>query len=464
MSKSERYKLIALLLVSVLNALMQTLGLVSIMPFIALISDPTMADSQPYIVWLKKALELNDYQDLLLFFGGFSFLSLLISNSLVILNYWLSLKFFNNFGLNTSTQLLKNYLNNPFKVFYKHSTSQLSKRIFSDIDRAIVGTLLAYVSLFTDITTLIVVSGFLLYINPTTTIITVASLFICYLLIYFLIAKKIDGLGTRFTADEDSIFTRIKESLVFYREISVSGSQDYFVSKYSHSAKALYKGSTTFYALKFIPVQVIELTIFILILILSGYLATSGQSIGITITTISIYAFSAYRIVPVLKNIFDSIEEILHAKSIFTPLLQELSNDLQEEILSAKEFELKQGLELNNISFSYPGCKSKAINSISTRINKGELTCIIGKSGSGKTTLVDIILGLIEPNAGKIWIDGKVLSAKDTPSWQQSIGYAPQKIHLLEASVLENIAFGIPPEEIDLEKVYLAAEYACLNH
>lgn len=463
MGKSERYKLITLLLVSIANALMQTLGLISIMPFIALISDPSMADSQPHIIWIKNAFGLTSYRELLILFGGFSFISLFLSNTLIIINYWISLKFFNNFGLKSSTKLLTNYLNNPFKFFFKKSTSQLSKHVFSDVDRVIVGSLLAYVSIFTDVITLIVVSGFLLYINPLTTIITIISLMVCYVLTYIVLAKKIDTLGENFTSHEASIFSSIKESLVFYREIKVSGSQQFFITKYMESAKELYKGSTVFYALKFIPIQIIELSIFVIILLISGYLALSEISIGITITTISIYAFSAYRIIPVLKNIFDSTEEILHAKSIFIPLIEELKSNSNHVENRTQLLKIENKLTLDEVSYAYPNSKFNTVQNISIQINKGELFCIIGKSGSGKTTLLDIILGLIEPDSGAIKIDQEKLTKESISEWQKCIGYAPQKIHLLEASVLSNIAFGIPKEEINFEQVQYCARIACID-
>jgi ABC-type bacteriocin/lantibiotic exporter with double-glycine peptidase domain len=464
MDSSEKYKLSGLLFISLTNALMQTMGLISIMPFIALISEPSLADSQRHIILIKDAFGIQSYKDLLIFFGVLSFISLLISNALVIINYWINLWFFNNFGLKTSTTLLSNYLQNPPHSFYKNSTSKLSKRIFSDVDRVVVGTLLAYIGIFTDIVILLVITGLLIFVNPLATVVIITILISCYMLIYMLIAKKIDVLGRSFNIDEDSIFSIIKQSLEFYKEIRISGKQDFFIKKYYSSAKRLYRGTTKFYALKFIPIQIIELSIFLIILCLAGYLAISSNNIGITITTISIYAFSAYRIVPVLKGIFDNVEEILHTRSIFQPLINEINGSgLSSDIINKNIVTLTNSISLKHINFTYLGNKSPVIKDLSLSFNKGELTCIIGKSGVGKSTLLDILLGIIRPDSGTIYADNIEITSSNLVSWQKNIGYVPQKIHLLESSVLENIAFGIPIKDIDIERAMVAAEIACID-
>ena len=433
------------------------------MPFIALISDPSIADSHEYIIFIKNLLSINSHQEMLIYFGSFSLLSLVISNTVIILNYWLSLWFFNRFGLKISANLLKKYLLNPPHAFYRHSISKLSKRIFSDVDRAIIGSLLAYTSIFTDIFVLCIISALLLYINPMITLLTITALLSSYILVYLLLSKKIDRLGKDFTQDEESIYSTIKQSLTFYKEIKISSKQDYFLKRYVDSAKNLYKGSTQFYTLKFIPIQIIELLIFSIILLLAGYLSIRMNNTGITITTISIYAFSAYRLVPIIKNIFDSTEEILHARSIITPLLGEISLNNEDTYNQQETITLLNQIELKNITFSYPDNNMATLSNLNLSFHRSTLTCIIGKSGIGKSTLLDLIMGVFPATSGEILIDNNRLKKSNLASWQHQIGYVPQKIELLETSIKSNIAFAEFEQDIDIDRVRKAAKIACIN-
>jgi len=460
---SDKIILSVLVCISIINGVFQTFGLISIMPFIALISDPSISDSHEYIIFIKNYLNIESHQEMLMYFGGFSLLSLVISNTVIILNYWLSLWFFNQFGLKISTQLLKRYLNNPPHAFYQHSISKLSKRIFSDVDRAIIGSLLAYTSIFTDIFVLCIISALLLYINPMITLLTITALISSYILVYLVLAKKIDTLGKGFTHDEESIYSIIKQSLTFYKEIKISSKQDYFLNRYVRSAKNLYKGSTQFYTLKFIPIQIIELLIFSIILLMAGYLSINTENTAITITTISVYAISAYRLVPIIKNIFDSTEEILHAKSIIKPLLEEIASDTGNTNAAQETITFNHKIDLRNITFTYQDNKTATLNDLNLSFQHSGLTCIIGKSGIGKSTLLDIIMGVFPATSGNILIDSTYLTKTNLTSWQSQIGYVPQKIQLLESSVKSNIAFAEFEQDIDMKRVQKAAKIACIN-
>ena len=466
MDKQEQRQVWLLLAISIINGVIQTLGVVSIMPFIALIAEPELAQNNAALLWLQQSLNIIEYSSLLILCASLSFLAILVSNSFIIINYSLSLKFFNARGHKLSSNLLSHFINQPPFQFYKRSTSELSKIIFSDIDRVIIGSQLAAIAIITDLIIFIIILALLLYLNVVTTLITVSALLITYILVYRVLSNKVNTLGKDFDALEIEVFSTLKQTLSLYKEIRIGAKQSYFIDKFLKPTQALYNNATTYHSLQFIPIQIIELLVFSIILVLASYLALNSPSTGYTITSIAVYAFAAYRIVPVLKSIFESTEELLYASPVLKGLLDELesSNTNSQPQQATKEIALYNEIRLQNISFTYPDSSRAILDDINLTISKGKITCINGPSGIGKSTTLDILLGLINPQKGEIYIDQNPLTPKNLKSWQKQIGYVPQQNKIIDGSVAENIAFGMDKEKIDYEQLKNVARLACINN
>lgn len=474
MERHEKVYVSYLFVILTINSLIQTVGLVSIMPFIALISDPSLVESNRYILWIKSWLGIEGYSSLLFFFAILTFMSLLISNFFVVLNYWLSLRFFNNRGHKLSTELLGVYLQKTPINFNRYSIASLSKTIYSDVDRVLVGTQMAAISLISDFVVSVVIFFLLLYVDIWVTIFTSAALGLTYFVTYLFIAKKINTLGEQFSIQESEVFSTLTQALSLFREIRVSGKSDYFVNRFDAPTKALSENATRYYSLSFIPMQVIELIAFAAILLTSSYIALSDSHSNNAIVTITVFAFASYRLIPILKSIFDSIEEIIYGGVVLGHLLGQFTNteadpsQVHAEVLDLQRKDHKNSLHFEDkvrfkdVCFQYKKSNKLALNTINIDIVKNKMTCIYGRSGAGKSTLLDLLLGLLSPASGNILIDDVVLCVDNIRAWQNKIGYVPQKIQLLDGSVAENIAFGEASDQIDLERVKEVASLACI--
>lgn len=465
MEKSEKRQVSVLLLVSIINGLIQTLGVISIMPFIALIAAPEMAQTNTGLLWLQSTFHLQDYSSLLLFCGALTFVAISLSNGFIVLNYGLSVRFFNGRGHTISTELLNRFLKkSPFQ-FYKNSTAELSKIIFSDVDRVILGSQIAAISIITDLIIFSVILGTLIWVNAAATLITMFALTLTYILVYQVLSNKVEKLGTEFDQLEKSVFSSLKQALNLYKEIRVFGKQRYFVKQFQQPIQKLYRNATRYHVLQFVPIQIVELLVFSIILVLATYLALNSISTGHTITSIAVYAFAAYRIVPVLKSLFESTEEILYASPILKFLLAELdsshTNNSEDKANSPLTF--NQTISFDNVSFSYPDSTIPVLNNVNFSIKKGSMICLKGPSGVGKSTTLDLLLGLYSPNSGNIRIDDSTLNEKTITRWQQNIGYVPQSIQILDDTIYRNIAFGLDDDDINIDQVKRAASLACIN-
>jgi ATP-binding cassette, subfamily B, bacterial PglK len=189
-------------------------------------------------------------------------------------------------------------------------------------------------------------------------------------------------------------------------------------------------------------------------------------AIGEILPMIGLYAFAAYRIKPAIHGIYSGFSSLKFGK----PSVDKIHNDIKKhgDVILHKEnipkLDNNKCLSLQNLNYAYPGSDKHALFDININIPFGTSVGIIGGTGAGKTTLVDIILGLLSPIEGSIKISGKKLYSDNIKSWQKSLGYVPQDIYLNDATISENIALGIPLNEIDNVQVHECAKIAQIHN
>jgi ABC-type bacteriocin/lantibiotic exporter with double-glycine peptidase domain len=184
---------------------------------------------------------------------------------------------------------------------------------------------------------------------------------------------------------------------------------------------------------------------------------------------LTLYAYSGYRLIPALQQIFQCFTLLRFSKLTFNSIYKDINN--KKNIKNFKQaksknsvFLFKKSILLKNISYSYPNTDKEALKSINLKIPAFSKVGIIGKSGSGKTTLVDLILGLLNPSKGTLSVDGKYITNSNKDSWQKAIGYVPQQIYIGDSSVKENIAFGLDYQKIDNNAVIKAAKISNIHN
>jgi ABC-type multidrug transport system fused ATPase/permease subunit len=190
-----------------------------------------------------------------------------------------------------------------------------------------------------------------------------------------------------------------------------------------------------------------------------------GKSIDHILPTLGIFLAAAFRMIPSVNKIVVSTQQIRYAKPVISILYNEfklIENTPDIKQNNIDKFQFKSNIYLEDINLKYTGSLKNALDGVSITINKFQTIGFIGTSGSGKSTLVDVILGVIYPNKGKVYVDGVDIST-NFAGWQSHIGYVPQTIYLTDDSLRKNIAFGIPDEQIDNVAVLRAVKAAQLQ-
>jgi len=463
--RKEKKQIYILFFVTTINGLVRALGIVSVMPFIALISEPSLADNNSYLIQLKLFLPESLRDSLLLVLGAMAFLIVFVGNALVIFDYWLTLRFFNVKEYKLSINLLNRYLSQDYLSFGKQKIAEMSKNVLSEIDRVIIGALLSIVGLISDGIIAISIIGLLVYVNFWVTFLTSLLLGAAYLVVHLAIVREIKKIGKEFSTLETKIYSSLKQALELFKEIHVAGKKRFFLQQYSAPAKAITRNATRYGILRLFPEQVIEIFVFGLIILIALYFSASTDNSANVISSIAFFAFAVYRLIPVLKDLFDGAEDLQYLNKTLFRILGELGNDTKSNLksnYSTHRLSFKKEICISDLCFKYD--KSKfVINHLSASIYAFKLNCITGASGVGKSTLLDLLLGVIKPYSGEISVDSVTLNTNNIRTWLNGIGYVPPRIQLVESSVYENIAFGIPFSQIDHARVYEVAKLACIE-
>lgn len=214
-----------------------------------------------------------------------------------------------------------------------------------------------------------------------------------------------------------------------------------------------------------VPLLLVEAMGYCAIIGLAIGLVLNNQNISTILPSLGLFGFAAYRMLPAAQNIYRAISSMRFSLDSANKILDDLYLPTQlDQKQNYPQLSFKDRIELRNVSYAYPSDPNKNIlENVSLVIPCKSSIGIIGKSGSGKSTLMDILLGLLEPQQGELLVDGIVINKNNVHSWQNLVGYIPQFIYLADDTVAQNIAFGVPKENIDMDAVIKAAKAAQIH-
>tara|TARA_Y100001935_G_scaffold255639_1_gene270355 strand:+ start:5608 stop:7326 length:1719 start_codon:yes stop_codon:yes gene_type:complete len=374
---------------------------------------------------------------------------------LIFFNYW-QLKFSQSIYKYLSLKLLKKYLNNSISFYHKNNSSVLIRNVMFETKN--YGTSISIIfKLIIEIFIILLVFGLVIYLEPKISLSIILILGFFVLLFYFLTSKRIYFFGNEKILNVEKAIKIVSETFGGIRDIKLKASENYFFELFKNFLGRFVKVSNYQQAITDAPKILFEFLLvatFLISLVL--YLRTNSD-ITEFLSIIGLYIVASLRLVPAVMRILNMLQTIRGLE----PSINMLNNELnyEDEISSSKilsnneEVNFKSKIEFDNLTFSY-NLKNVIFENFSEIIKKNEITGISGKSGAGKSTLVDLLTGLLRPTKGKIIIDNKFeLGNSSIKSWQKRIGYVSQSVFLLDATIRENIAFGVDKNKINENKI-----------
>ena len=463
----EQFRAILIFFVILIMAFIEIAGLASIVPFMAILSDPNVIEDNSQLnmaYQVSRDFGIENEKQFLFLSGLVVFLLLVVSLITKALATYLQVNFSSTAKFNLEKRLVTSYLSQSYVWFLDRHSADLGKNILGEVGTVIKGGVQAMINLITRGVVAIAVLMLLLIVDAKLTLIVGFTLGFTYFVIFALTRSFLKYIGNeRFKANRWR-FTTVSEAFGAVKEIKLGGFEKNYVDRFSEPAKKLANYEAFFGVLSQLPRFAIEAVAFGGMLLITLYLMAKSNNFVNIVPTIALYTLAGYRLIPLLQGVFDCVNTLRYSKASVDALYDDLKrlkiSDLNNE---KKVLELKKEINLNNISFSYPNSSELNLQNINLKIPVGSDVGIVGITGSGKSTLIDIILGLHKPKNGNLEVDGVKIDNFNRRSWQQSIGYVPQQIFLFDDTIASNIAFGIDPKNIDQEAVEKAAKIANIH-
>jgi ABC-type multidrug transport system fused ATPase/permease subunit len=465
-TRRERLQIYLLLANATVMGLIDVAGIASVMPFIAVLLDDGIIESNRYLNAVYVYFGFASYTQFKVSLGVLSLVTLIVSNAFSAFEMWFMYRFCFLRTHSLCIRLLAKYLHQPYLSFLQRSRAELHKIIVSDVDRVIVGTLMAGIGLFADLVSALFILSLLFFVDSMVTAATLFALGASYVAVHFTIRRRVTQLGEEFVTLDTAIVARTQEALENMKEIKVSRRQNEFVRRLAAPRHRFALNAIRHNTLDLVPSRVIEVVAFgVIIVVALYYLLGRGTSSNV-LPIIALYTFAAYRLVPTLKEIFDGVDTIRYNAPALEVICKDFDREGADTRLRGMPTDpppLRHGIEVENVTFAYPGMSGSAVQGLTLHIPAGQLTCVMGPTGAGKSTALDLVLGLMRPDAGRILIDGVPLEEADADAWRASIGYVPQVVNLIDDTVASNIAFGMRAEDIDSERLHDAARRAQIH-
>lgn len=468
LSPYQRKRFYILQILVILMTIVEIIGVASIIPFMALVGDMTQLQQDTFFAKFYEMSGINSESQFVFILGICVLIMLFISMIISVFTVWGLSMFANKIGTEIADRLYVHYLNQNWLFHASGSSAQLTKKIATETMRVTGGILVPLMYLNSKVILSLFMSIGIFVYDPKVATIGLSIFAISYFFLFKSVRNRLNKNGNAISEVNEERFRLMNEGFGGIKDVLLMGRDADFINRFNKTGKTLAYSQGTNIALAQAPRYFVELLAFGSMILLILYLITSHNgNLGMILPIISVYAIGTIKLLPAFQQIYSSIAIIKANIPAFESIQQDLYDSLSAEEISIEVEESylhpEKHISLEKVSFTYPNKQEPALNGLSISIPINSVIGIVGPSGSGKSTLIDILLGLIEPDQGKLKIDNKIIDSKNCRSWQNTIGFVAQSIFLSEGSIAENIAFGIPNNEIDFKQVEYALKLAHLN-
>ncbi|WP_240704610.1 ABC transporter ATP-binding protein [Candidatus Pelagibacter sp. FZCC0015] len=467
LSTQEKKKASLLVIMILILAFLDMVGVASIMPFIAVLTNPSIVETNYFLKYMFQASSIfgvQNTQEFMFFLGVLLFFILIFTLIFRAIVTYIQLRFIFLMEHSIGRRLVEGYLHQPYSWFLSRHSADLGKSILSESGKIAGRGLSNLMDLIAKSSVTIAIIILLIIIDPKLALIVGLSLSIIYVLIYYSVNKYLKKIGKDSLKNNQLRFTAVSEAFGAVKEIKVGGLEQTYINNFSISSKIFALTQAYVSSIAQIPRFFLESIGFGGVLLIILYSMSDTGSFNNALPIISVYVFAGYRLLPALQMMYSCFTQL----TFVGPSIDELNNDLRnlqshDEKQSESILDFNKTINLKSVDYNYPNSSIKALKNININIPINSTVGLVGATGSGKTTLIDIILGLLEPQNGSLEIDGKLITKFNTKSWQRYIGFVPQDIYLSDDTVAANIAFGIDHKDIDQLAVERASKIASLH-
>jgi ABC-type multidrug transport system fused ATPase/permease subunit len=460
----------ALLLFSIifLQGLVEAAGVASIVPFMAVLSNPQLIHSNPALAAIYNGLGFHDHIVFLIFLAIAALVIIFGRIGITALTSYATARYASRRGFTLSLRLLENYMSRPYSWFLTRHSADMGKAVLSEVEQVVRGSLMKAFDLAAASIVAFCLISAVVIAEPRVAVSATLLVGAVYALIYFSLGPHVKSLGRHRFLTNRQRFQIAQEMLSGIKEVKIRGLEYPYLRRFAEIASRLAHLQARLAVLSQMPRHLLEalavagiMTIVLLLLI------SAKGDFSKVLPVLALYAFAGLRLLPTIQNIYGNLISLRFGgaalDAIHADLVEMAPLPLVQKRIARRSLRLRHCLELGGVTFTYPKAERPSLLDVSLKIPARTTVGFVGSTGAGKTTLIDIIVGLLEAQRGELKVDGTLITSDTVRDWQQAIGYVSQHIFLVDDTVAANIAFGIPSQKIDMAAVERAARMAELH-
>ena len=463
--RDTKIKLIIILIAIIIGALLETLALSLISPFISVLLDNSIIETNRYIRFAYDFLGFSST-------GAFlAILTFMLAGVYIFRGAYLyavsklQYRVLARRQANLSATLLKKIVGFSYIYHTGKNLAELQRTIVTDVQYMFV-LITSIMLLLTDFFMTLFIIVFLAVVSPLMTLIVVVMAAFCVLLYLRVFRKQVRIAGDKARDAQIGMNKAVNQVIGGIKEVKTLRREDYFIRGFIKSSDVFVKHFTHYRALDAVPKLVIESVCFGGAFVIIGTLIISGADVAALVPQLSVFVLAAFRLLPAVSRQVNMLNQVIFYRSsvdaVYKSLFEEDSAAVELPPCDAGIPGSTGDITVSNVSFRYPASSAAVLEDVSLTVPDKTSVAFIGSSGSGKTTLADLVLGVLAPDSGGVFFDGKSIH-HNFDEWSRNVGYIPQQIYLLDESILENIAFGIDRADIDDRQVWHVLEQAQLT-
>lgn len=466
LDKRQKTQMLGLVFMMIIGAVLETASIALVLSVVTIVISPDAIESNKYAAFLFHGLGFTNYTTFTVMVMVLLILAFVLKNVYLFFEWKAMYAFVYRNQFRTSERMLRSYLKKGYEYYLYADTAIVQRSITSDVNN-MYGLILSILTIIAEAIIMVTLATVSLIIEPVMCLIIGALLLVTMIVITKVLKPIMHKAGQDNQDFYSGLYKWISQTVQGIKEVKVTGKEQYFVDEYKKCGNGYVNAVERYSLYNNTPKLLIETVCIAGMIIYMIVMVISGESLTDKLPTFSAFAVAAVKLMPSANKINNQLNSIAY----FEPFLMHVSDTLQSDISEknvdmafAKDvpkMEVKEAIKLQNITYKYPKTDRYIFNHADMEIPVGAAIGVVGASGAGKTTVVDILLGLLELEDGKVLADN-VDTKANYRSWLKNVGYIPQMIYMLDSSIRANVAFGVSKEDMDEDRVWAVLEEAHL--
>lgn len=468
----QKRQMVGIVILMLIGGVLESVGISLIAPVMEIVLEPEAVDQKPYLHFLYTFFHLRSTEQLAGLIMVALVLVFVIKNIFLYFMNVVQLRFVYTNQFATSRRMMINFMKRPYEYYLNADTSVIQRNITSDVNN-MYGLILSVLQLTSEVIVFVCLVVILLSQDAQMTIFIAGLLIVVLMIIKYVIKPVMQRAGRENQDYYSGLYKWIEESVTGIKEIKIAGRENYFINGYADCGAGYVNAVQKYNLYNSTPRLLIETVAIAGMIGYMLFLMQTGVSIRQVAPSLSVLALAAARLLPSANRINTYTTSIAYFEPFFMNVSDHLQAEIHDEDMTYDEhvyrrretvekLPLHREISLENISYKYPNTDVYILKEANLKIPVGKSVGIVGTSGAGKTTIVDVMLGLLAPAEGRILADGVEVRAH-YKEWLKNIGYIPQTIFMLDSTIRKNVAFGVPDDEIEEERVWAALKEAQLD-